>query len=605
MINKPNRFVNLPSIALLGSSLFIAAPGLAYDYSDNQPYSQSPPQGLSANQVPMFVSIGFDDNGISGLPGSGGTGGMNWFLNFIKSKKNPSGNGSASTFDGTPVRVTFFNSAKYQASWIYDDPVYVKKAWHQAYVDGHETGNHTDKHEHGSNFTLNRWNTEIADTQTHLSKPFDPNETFGSADPTKGMGANRSKITGFRTPFLEFNNQALVALKQNGLTYDTSIEEGWDVSMDGTNFPWPYTLNSGSPGNQIMVDYGFPNKTPVSSHSGLWELGVTPLIIPPNIREKVKSNVPWFDVSTGKITAFDWNLWTDAKLNKSETLATLKYTLDLRLQNGNRAPFMLGAHTDYFSSKKAGFASQISVRERQEVIEEFINYALSKPEVRIVPFKSIINWMRSPSPFNNNGGGGGSSAPSVSNPGNQSNKVNDSVSLNIQANDPAGSTLIFSSNNLPNGLSINATTGLIAGTLTTVSDQSVTVKVDNGEKNSTTSFNWKITDSVVTPQDPWEEIVTLGLSINDLQEHIDSLDLILFTGSIWQEQLASLDKISADIFGAAMDCWNGKPDLAIVKLKHVLSYIEQKMSPSTERAAIIKEIKSYIPKLNALVGANF
>ena len=99
--------------------------------------------------------------------------------------------------------------------------------------------------------------------------------------------------------------------------------------------------------------------------------------------------------------------------------------------------------------------------------------------------------------------------------------------------------------------------------------------------------------------------MALGLAINDLQEYNDSLNLTLFTGSTWQEQLASLDKISADLFGAAMDCWNGKPDLAITKLNRVLGYINQEMLPSADRSSLIKEVKNYIPRLKALVGANF
>ncbi|MEE9426345.1 MAG: polysaccharide deacetylase family protein [Methylococcales bacterium] len=504
----------------------------AYDYTDDQPYSQTPPHGLNPNQVPMFVSIGFDDNGVSGLEGSGGTGGLTWFLNYMRTKKNPAGTGNLLTYDSTPARVTFFNTSSYQEEWKSDDPVYIKRAWHTAMTAGHEIGNHTVDHSHGSNFTLTQWLAEIGNTQVFLSKPFDPNEQPGNSSSTSGMGADIAQLTGFRTPFLEYNDATFKALKQKGLTYDTSIEEGWHHLLDGTNYPWPYTLNSGSPGNQSMVDDGFPNKTPISSHAGLWELGVTPLIIPPDnitadygidssIRDKVKINMPWFDLAGGKITAFDWNIWAQAKLNKAETLATLKYTLDLRLQNGNRAPFMLGAHIGNFSSKKADLANQISVRERQEVLEAFITYALSKPDVRIVPFNSIINWMRNPSP-------------------------------------------------LDCGTSCEPTT-----------------------------------TPDITPQDPWEAIVSLGAAINDLQEYSDTLPLTYFAGNTWQEQLSSKDQISIDLLAAANDCWNGKPDLAIIKLNLVLSYLDQKMLAGSEQTSNKQKIHGYLPQLATLVGATF
>src|SRR4051794_30763809 len=45
---------------------------------DHVPWSQSPPFGLHPDQVPQFVSFGFDDNGYSGLPESNGTGGFAW-----------------------------------------------------------------------------------------------------------------------------------------------------------------------------------------------------------------------------------------------------------------------------------------------------------------------------------------------------------------------------------------------------------------------------------------------------------------------------------------------------------------------------------------------
>ena len=393
---------------VLAMSLFISPFIHAYDYSDNQSYSQSPPDKIPSNKAPLYVSIGFDDNSVSGIAGSGGTGGMTWILDFLRNKKNQTGLGNSLTYDSTPARVSFFNTSKYQEKEIVDNSVFVKRAWNKALNDGHEIGVHTVNHEHGKAFSVTKWHSEIGDALKHLSKPFNPNEQPENPVQSSGMGADRPKITGFRTPFLEYNDNTFSVIVQQGFTYDTSIEEGWEDSIDGSNYPWPYTLNSGSPGNKYMLNNGFPHKVPLTSRPGLWELGVNPVIIPPDshtsrygvdhsIRSKVKSNVPWFDVNSGKMTGFDYNLWEQAKLNKAESLATLKYTLDLRLQNGNRAPFMLGAHTDFYSSKNANLFAHISVRDRQKVIEDFLTYALSKPEVRVVPFISIVNWMRKPS----------------------------------------------------------------------------------------------------------------------------------------------------------------------------------------------------------------
>ncbi len=604
------------SYIILGMNLIFSTPILAYDYTDNQPYSQSPPQNIPSSQVPLFVSIGFDDNSLSGVAGSGGTGGMTWILDYLRNKKNRAGSGNPLTYDSTPVRLSFFNTSKYQENTSGDDTVFVKRAWNTAYNDRHEIGIHTVNHLHGSEFSVAQWNTEIKDTIVHLSKPFNPNEQPGNSQQTSGMGANRSKLAGFRTPFLEYNDATFKVLVQQGFTYDTSIEEGWEDTIDGSNYSWPYTLNSGSPGNQYMLDNGFSNKVPLTSRPGLWELGVNPVIIPPDnltsnygvshsIRNKVKSNVSWFNVRSGKITGFDFNLWDQAKLDKAETLATLKYTLDLRLQNGNRAPFMFGAHTDFYASKNAGLFSQISVRDRQKVIEEFLTYALSKPEVRIVPFISIINWMRNPSaldcdvdcPTN-------TLPPQVSNPGNQTNNKDDLVGLTIQATDPNGFDLKYTAENLPIGLSIDPLSGLISGIVTKESSSLVIVKVDNGDHISSITFTWEISDSS-SGFNPWEAINAIGQQVYNLFQHNEALNLRNFYGRSSNRRRSNKRYISSKLYEATKACRNGRPDQAISKLNSITSRLNRKMRPNSERTKLRQNVSQEITDLSALLDENF
>ena len=90
-------------------------------------------------------------------------------------------------------------------------------------------------------------------------------------------------------------------------------------------------------------------------------------------------------------------MWVSLQLTKAEVLAILKYNLDLRIQ-GNRAPFMLGTHSDYYSSKYTA-ANNSTAEERQEAIEEFLDYALSKEAVRVVSMKQVLDWVRNPSPL--------------------------------------------------------------------------------------------------------------------------------------------------------------------------------------------------------------
>ncbi|GAA2831802.1 M4 family metallopeptidase [Kitasatospora paracochleata] len=91
--------------------------------------------------------------------------------------------------------------------------------------------------------------------------------------------------------------------------------------------------------------------------------------------------------------------------------------------------------------------------------------------------------------------------PSVTNPGNQTTKVNTAASLQIKASGGTGA-LTYSATGLPAGLSINASTGLISGTPTAVGTSSVTVTAkDTANKTGSTSFTWTVNDgsSTCTP----------------------------------------------------------------------------------------------------------
>jgi hypothetical protein len=348
--------------------------------------SQDPPCGLSPSQVPQFVSIGFDDNAYSGLEGSNGTGGLSWATQMLGERQN---------HDGSQVRASFYMTSTYIDIWQSESPTYVKRAWHTAMVDGNDIGNHTKSHSHGSAFDASAWHAEIEPCIESLIKPFDPNEVNFSPDPTKGIGASASDIIGFRTPFLEYDDELFGVLSDLDFHYDCSIEDGFQEDQDGTNYLWPYTLDHGSPGNEVLVEWG--SKEPITPHPGLWELPVSPVIVPPELRATMAQRQSWFDVESGKITGFDYNLWVQFSMTKAEFLATLKYTLDQRLA-GNRAPFMFGAHSDSYSSKYTA-APASTAAERQQAIEEFLDYATSKAAVRVTSNQEILEWVRNPVPL--------------------------------------------------------------------------------------------------------------------------------------------------------------------------------------------------------------
>jgi hypothetical protein len=107
----------------------------------------------------------------------------------------------------------------------------------------------------------------------------------------------------------------------------------------------------------------------------------------------------------------------------------------------------------------------------------------------------------------------------VTNPGNQTTKVNTAVSLQIHATDSAsGQTLTYTAAGLPTGLSISSTTGLISGTPTaatsTPANVTVTATDTTGAKN-TASFTWTVTaGNVVTVTNPGNQATNVGAAVS-------------------------------------------------------------------------------------------
>jgi hypothetical protein len=378
--------------------------GQKYPYSDTRTPSPAPPSGIAWDKTPQFVAIGFDDNGFSGMEGSKTKGGLRFVLDCAKNKKNPLGKGNAKTFDHAPVHFSFYVAGNFLGWPQVDSPAFIAKALREAFLAGHELGNHTYSHEHGTKFTVDHWEAEIDECTKWLVKPFNPDNDPENPDIRNGAGISNSQIFGFRTPYLEYSDSTLTALTNLGFLYDCSIEEGWQDNQDGTNFLWPYTLDNGSPGN---VKTTHDTLTPLAAgHKGLWEMPCYAVIIPPDdkckeynvapgLRNKLAKAHNYFKAGDGKITGLDWNLWVDFQLSKAEFLAALKYSFDLRL-TGNKCPFLFGAHSDIYSDSYPDTIANATPQERRDALLEFLNYALSKPAVRIASMKELLDWLRNP-----------------------------------------------------------------------------------------------------------------------------------------------------------------------------------------------------------------
>lgn len=350
--------------------------------------SSLPPKGISVKEAPQFVVIGFDDNTKSE--------GIDWAINFFKNKKNP---------DGSDARVSFYMNTKGLHEWIEDEPTKLVAAMQRLKSSGHELGNHTFGHH--SDIPSDNWDS-FANTILHLDQSQWRSKISRATDDLVNLiGVAREDIHGFRSPYLLYSQAMLEALKAENLLYDCSIEEGYAAHFDGTNFRWPYQLDQGSPGHNESW-FGNPDNpasVKITSIPGLWELPNHVLMIPKDkdcarygiqsgLWQRMKNAIPYLD--DYKITGFDYNLWHEAKLTKSDVLGILKYNLDLRLQ-GNRAPFMFGAHTQYYTDEWADSqAPNATAAQMREAIEAFMTYALSKPEVRIRPAVDIIRWCENP-----------------------------------------------------------------------------------------------------------------------------------------------------------------------------------------------------------------
>lgn len=82
--------------------------------------------------------------------------------------------------------------------------------------------------------------------------------------------------------------------------------------------------------------------------------------------------------------------------------------------------------------------------------------------------------------------------PAAINPGAQLNEEGETVSLFISANDPDADALTYAAEGLPDGLSINNTTGEIGGTLLKADTYLVVVTISDGRLTTEVRFAWQV-----------------------------------------------------------------------------------------------------------------
>jgi peptidoglycan/xylan/chitin deacetylase (PgdA/CDA1 family) len=369
------------------------------------------------SKVPQFVMFGSDDNPYAA--------GVNWLVDTaFGGKTNP---------DGSPAQMTFFITAGFGTDQMYGNPPVagvfqpgtaagggaaqtpqdVVNSWKHAYAAGHEIANHTFHHPGPSNSTYTMTPATVADWQAELQ----PSQDFLMNQ----VGVPSCEIDGDRFPYLLFNDPGFQAYQAGGLLFDTSMEFGYNwwvpstcncngfgnsSALSGMYYWWPMTLDSGPPsgGND-----GFdPNLTKnVGAHAGFWEF------FEHTFNEPDPSSTAWMTdptkvgaVSTVyTITGLDYNLWlatlptNGASRPPADFCTTLKYSF-LQRYMGNRSPFNVGMHSMYYSGVDPTFDTDFNdtVDQRRAALQCFIDFLLSGsyPDVRIVGFHKVIEWMRNP-----------------------------------------------------------------------------------------------------------------------------------------------------------------------------------------------------------------
>jgi len=212
---------------------------------------------------------------------------------------------------------------------------------HRLHAAGHEIAVHTITHSTGDSTTFDTWVREIEGCRESLSRL----ASIPLAD-----------IRGFRAPFLKHNSAMFEALARLGFDYDSSIPEVPGLhSPDGENYIWPYTLHDGIKQN-------------------MWS-GTGPDQSLPDFFE-----VPMWNLLDGETRH---NM--DPSGSREDLVELFKSNFLMRYE-GNRAPWGLWLHA----------SSWLTNQEHVEALNEFLDWALAKPDVWVVGAGTLVDWMRNP-----------------------------------------------------------------------------------------------------------------------------------------------------------------------------------------------------------------
>lgn len=243
--------------------------------------------------------------------------------------------------DGSPVGFTFFVSTHYTDYYLV----------HQLHAAGHEIGTHTITHSTGADTDFLTWVREIEGCREALHRL---------------AGIPLEEISGFRAPYLKYNPATYEALHALGFDYSTSVSEPLGKhSLSPSEMIWPYTLHDG------LQQTTWTGTGPTSSLPNLMEI---PL---------------WL------LFERDGNFHPE-EMDPSgtrESLVQLFKDNFLDRYNGNRVPLGIWLHAAPWLGSPS-----TPQKDNVEALNEFLAWALEKPNVWVVGMSKAVDWMRNPLP---------------------------------------------------------------------------------------------------------------------------------------------------------------------------------------------------------------
>ncbi|MGM0443103.1 MAG: T9SS type A sorting domain-containing protein [Fibrobacterota bacterium] len=400
---------------------------LVYSYEPIPP-AQDNPGGLDAANIPLFISLGFDDNKYAD--------GVDWIREeLLKDRFNNEGTGNAATFDGTPMQTDIYVIGNADYAWS-EDPYNqemptdrpVTESWRKAYLSGMGVNNHTWTHGHNlSDLSY----SEGTDQSPSLLKELG----MCSQYLVNIAGMPVSHIYGFRTPYLASsasNNASFRATRDLGMYYDCTLDNGMQGNQPAE---WARAYFPGT------MEDGWIWWTAMATDR-LWQV--------PNAiyqtQEGGKFSVKGFDSGTT-------NGWPSGA-SAQDMFNQMKWAIQYNY-NRNRAPLDLGLHSDYYSetaqNTSGTAASEFStgLADRRKALTMLLDWIEdSLPDARVVTKIDIIRWMENPVALDDlsrndeltfrtdNGSGGFSGArPLVDDAGSQAELTGEN-SVDVTVGDP-------------------------------------------------------------------------------------------------------------------------------------------------------------------------